>query len=381
MTSPEGGFYSAEDADSEGVEGKFYVWTPLEVREILGEDGGEVFCRYYDITHEGNFEGKSIPNLIHKRVENEEFASSGESGEFFAQLDDLRERLFKARENRVHPHKDDKILTSWNGLMIAALARAGSVLEETRYTEAAERAVALIFSKLRREDGRLLARYRDGEAAFPAYLDDYAFVTWGLLELYEATFAPRYLRDALELTHQALELFWDQENGGFFFYGEDAEQLIIRPKEIYDGALPSGNSVMLLNLLRLARLTGDGALSDKAERQVRTFAGEVADNPQACSFFMSGLDFYLGPTREVVIAGKSGDALVESMLKAVRRRFMPETVIAFNPDDGAGTDLEKLAPFLKEQRAINGKATAYVCQNYACQAPITDYQQFIDTLN
>ena len=381
MTSPEGGFYSAEDADSEGVEGKFYVWTPLEVREILGEDGGEVFCRYYDITHEGNFEGKSIPNLIHKRVENEEFASSGESGEFFAQLDDLRERLFKARENRVHPHKDDKILTSWNGLMIAALARAGSVLEETRYTEAAERAVALIFSKLRREDGRLLARYRDGEAAFPAYLDDYAFVTWGLLELYEATFAPRYLRDALELTHQALELFWDQENGGFFFYGEDAEQLIIRPKEIYDGALPSGNSVMLLNLLRLARLTGDGALSDKAERQVRTFAGEVADNPQACSFFMSGLDFYLGPTREVVIAGKSGDALVESMLKAVRHRFMPETVIAFNPDDGAGTDLEKLAPFLKEQRAINGKATAYVCQNYACQAPITDYQQFIDTLN
>ena len=222
--------------------------------------------------------------------------------------------------------------------MIAALARAGSVLEETRYTEAAERAVALIFSKLRREDGRLLARYRDGEAAFPAYLDDYAFVTWGLLELYEATFAPRYLRDALELTHQALELFWDQENGGFFFYGEDAEQLIIRPKEIYDGALPSGNSVMLLNLLRLARLTGDGALSDKAERQVRTFAGEVADNPRPVHF-MSGLDFYLGPTRGCNCRQVRG-CLVESMLKAVRHRFMPETVIAFNPDDGAGTDLK-----------------------------------------
>jgi hypothetical protein len=380
MTSPEGGFYSAEDADSEGVEGKFYVWTPEEVREILGERAGETYCRLYDITPGGNFEGRSIPNLIHKSLENAALESGMESREFTACLEDLRKKLFKAREARVHPYKDDKTLTSWNGLMIAALAKGGAVLEVPFYIEAAARATDFIFRKLRREDGRLLARYRNGEAAFPAYFDDYAFFTWGLLELYEASFDGKYLKEALELAGQAIGLFWDRESGGFFFYGEDAEQLIARPKEIYDGALPSGNSVMLLNLLRLSRLTGDEALAEVAEKQVHAFAGEIADHPQAYSYFMMGLNFYLGPAREVVIAGKPGEVVAESMLKAIRSRFMPETVVAFNPDGGTGTDLEKLAPFLREQRSIDGKATAYVCQNYACQAPTTDYRQFINTI-
>ncbi len=380
MTSPEGGFYSAEDADSEGVEGKFYVWTPEEVREILGERAGETYCRLYDITPGGNFEGRSIPNLIHKSLENAALESGMESREFTACLEDLRKKLFKAREARVHPYKDDKTLTSWNGLMIAALAKGGAVLEVPFYIEAAARATDFIFRKLRREDGRLLARYRNGEAAFPAYFDDYAFFTWGLLELYEASFDGKYLKEALELAGQAIGLFWDRESGGFFFYGEDAEQLIARPKEIYDGALPSGNSVMLLNLLRLSRLTGDEALAEVAEKQVHAFAGEIADHPQAYSYFMMGLNFYLGPAREVVIAGKPGEVVAESMLKAIRSRFMPETVVAFNPDGGTGTDLEKLAPFLREQRSIDGKATAYVCQNYSCQAPTTDYRQFINTI-
>lgn len=381
MTSPEGGFYSAEDADSEGVEGKFYLWTPGEVGEILGEDAGEVFCRQYDIAPGGNFEGKSIPNLIHNPLENEAPASGQESGDYRAHLDVLRKKLFVAREERVRPFKDDKILTSWNGLMIAALARGGAVLEEPGYTRAAERAAGFILSRLRRENGRLLARYRDGEAAIPAYLDDYAFITWGLLELYGAGFEPRFLRDALTLTHQALDLFRDRQHGGFFFYGADAEELIARPKEIYDGALPSGNSVMLLNLLRLARLTGDETLRDEAERQVLAFAGVVAEYPQAYSFFMMGLDFYLGPVREIVIAGKSGDALAERMLKATQRRFMPETVVVFNPADGAGTDLAEMAPYLGEQRSPDGRTTAYVCQNYACQAPVTDYHKFIAALD
>jgi hypothetical protein len=334
----------------------------------------------YDITPGGNFEGRSIPNLIHKSLENAALESGMESGEFTACLEDLRKKLFKAREARVHPYKDDKTLTSWNGLMIAALAKGGAVLEVPFYIEAAARATDFIFRKLRREDGRLLARYRDGEAAFPAYFDDYAFFTWGLLELYEASFDGKYLKEALELAGQAIGLFWDRESGGFFFYGEDAEQLIARPKEIYDGALPSGNSVMLLNLLRLSRLTGDEALAEVAEKQVHAFAGEIADHPQAYSYFMMGLNFYLGPAREVVIAGKPGEVVAESMLKAIRSRFMPETVVAFNPDGGTGTDLEKLAPFLREQRSIDGKATAYVCQNYACQAPTTDYRQFINTI-
>ncbi|OPZ75118.1 MAG: hypothetical protein BWY80_00288 [Firmicutes bacterium ADurb.Bin456] len=381
MTSPEGGFYSAEDADSEGVEGKFYLWTPAEVGKILGRDDGEVFCRQYGITAGGNFEGKSIPNLIQNPVETGSLAAGQASGDYRARLDVLREKLFQAREGRVHPFKDDKILTSWNGLMIAALARGGAVLEEPLYTKAAERAAGFICSRLRRRDGRLLARYREGEAAIPAYLDDYAFITWGLLELYGACFEPRFLKDALTFTDQALDLFRDRQNGGFFFYGEDAEELIVRPKEIYDGALPSGNSVMLLNLLRLARLTGNETLQDEAERQVRAFAGDVAEYPQAYSFFMMGLDFFLGPAREIVIAGKAGDALAKRMLKAAQRRFMPETVVIFNPADSTGTDLLKMAPGLGEKRSLDGKATAYICQNYACQAPVTGYQDFIAALD
>ncbi|OPX86312.1 MAG: hypothetical protein A4E53_03222 [Pelotomaculum sp. PtaB.Bin104] len=380
MTAPEGGFYSAEDADSEGVEGKFYVWTTAEIKEVLGEKDGELFCHIFDITAGGNFEGHSIPNLISASMEKAAKKFAIGPGELASKVEKMRQKVFAAREKRVHPYKDDKILTAWNGLMIAALAKGAAVFDEPVYRQAAAGAVDFIFQHLRRPDGRLLARFRDGEADFPAYLDDYAFLTWGLLELYEATFEAAYLEKAAELVKQKLDLFWDQENSGFYFNGNDSEQLIARPKEIYDGALPSGNSVALANLLRLARLTGDEALTETAEKLVGAFADEVKQAPHGYPHFLIGVDFLLGPAREIVIVGEAEDPWVNKMLQTVCRKFLPDAVVVFHPFGTAGEDIEKIAPFLKEQRPIKGKATAYICQNYACQAPVTEYNEFVDIL-
>src|SRR5699024_9813486 len=230
MTSPEGGFYSAEDADSEGVEGKFYVWTPEEVREVLGEEEGELFCEYYDINDKGHFEGKSIPNLIDQSLADFAARKNFSESDVRSWLEKSRKRLFQAREGRVRPHKDDKILTSWNGLMIAALAKGGRVLGDERYIEAAEKAAQFLLEKLRDKKGRLLARYREGEAAILGYLDDYAFFIWGLIELYEASFRPKYLKLALELNRKMLELFQDEEADGLYFTGKDAEELLTRTR-------------------------------------------------------------------------------------------------------------------------------------------------------
>jgi len=296
-------------------------------------------------------------------------------GELTELADRLRHKIFAAREKRVHPYKDDKILTSWNGLMIAALAKGAAVFGESVYSQASGRAADFIYSKLRREDGRLLARYRDGEAAIPAFLDDYAFLAWGLLELYEATFEAGYLGKSLALTKQMIELFQDKQDGGYYLNGKDAEELIARPREIYDGALPSGNSVALVNLLRLSLLTDDDNLAKEAEKQINAFANIVKEYPRGYAHFLTGVNFFLGPSREIVIAGKAGDPGVEKMLQTVRGQFLPDTVIIFHPAGDDDQRIEELAPFIKEQRSINGMATAYVCQNYACRSPVTDFDQ------
>jgi hypothetical protein len=264
--------------------------------------------------------------------------------------------------------------------MIAAMARGAAVFGEDVYREAAVRAVNFIFHKMRRADGRLLARYRDGESAYPAYLDDYAFLTWGLLELYEATFDPSHLEKAIELAGQMIDLFWDEEKWGFFFNGKDAEQLISRPKEIFDGALPSGNSVALLNLLRLSLLTADRSYADTAEKQVKAFAGSIEEQPWGYTHFLMGVDLLLGPASGIVIAGRAGDADTEAMLKAVRQAFLPNVAVAFHPEGEAGRQIEKIVPNLKDKRMVDGKATAYICENYACQAPVTDHRQFVEML-
>ena len=248
LTSPEGGFYSAEDADSEGEEGRFYVWTPKEIKTVLGQELGELFCRFYNITPTGNFE--SGLNIPHETAPAKAFAEQEGIGltELKTNLEIAREKLFDAREKRIHPLKDDKIITSWNGLMIAAFAKGYQVLGEQRYADAARKSAQFILKKLRNPEGRILRRFREKEVAFPGYLEDYAFLVWGLLELYEATFEIDYFEEAVIINNDMIELFWDEKEGGFFYSGKGNETLIAQRKEVYDGALPSGNSVAALTM-------------------------------------------------------------------------------------------------------------------------------------
>jgi len=362
MTSLEGGFYCAEDADSEGEEGKFYVWTPEGIIEVLGVEDGEWFCDIFDITSKGNFEGKSIPNLIGVEIEEND------------RIARCREKLFSVREKRIRPHKDDKILTSWNGLMIAAFAKGARVFNDDTLCQAAERAVDFIFSKLVNKEGRLLARYRDSHADFPAYLDDYVFLTWGLIELYETTFKAKYLRKALELTEQMLNLFWDDKNGGLFFNGKDSEELIIRSKEIYDGAMPSGNSVAALNLIKLSRITGDVELSDKAWQLFSAFAESVSSHPSAHAFLLTALMLAFDSSNEIVVVGNLDESDTKGFIDKIRSYYMPNTITIVKEDGHQGEELEKLIPFIKDMKQVDRKATLYVCQDYACKSPTTSME-------
>jgi uncharacterized protein YyaL (SSP411 family) len=383
MTDPEGGFYSAEDADSEGHEGKFYVWDEKEVLEVLGEEDGEWFCDLYDITSQGNFEGRNIPNLIEMTPDRFARLKGLSEEQLVSKLEARRQALFAYREQRIHPYKDDKILTSWNGLMIAAFAKAAKVSGSKEYVKTARKAVTFILDKLRRpEDGRLLARYRDGDAAYLGYVDDYAFLVWGLIELYEVTFDPVLLVTAKELTNDMLKLFWDEEKGGLFFYGSDGEQLLTRMKEIYDGAQPSGNSIAALNLQRLARYTYDANLAQKAEEQLRVFAGSVTRYPSGHAMFLSAVDFATGAPVEIVIADAKGsdNSNSKAMLELVHKRYLPNAVIIHVPDGPDGDAVRQLIPMVQDKLSLGGRATAYVCENYACQAPVTDMDELEELL-
>ena len=297
MTGPEGGFYTAEDADSEGKEGLFYVWTPGEIKEHLGKDLGDLFCRFYDVGPHGNFEdGRSI---LHIRVPLEQFAAreNMDVAELERALEQGRESLFHARERRVHPLKDDKVLTSWNGLMIAAMAKAYQALGEQAYADAAQHSARFILDNLKMEGPRLFRRYREGEVAYPGYLDDYAFLVWGLIELHEATTEVSYLEEATALNRVMIDLFWDETHGGFFYSGKENEALIRRSKEIYDGATPSSNSVAALNLIRLGGITGDASLQKMAEQLAGAFSKRIKAYPSAYTQFLTALDFMIGPGR------------------------------------------------------------------------------------
>jgi len=379
LKSPEGAFYSAEDADSEGEEGKFYVWTPEEIREVLGEEDAALFCDVYEVTEEGNFEkGTSVLNQIHFVPEETEEKYGLRLEELEEKLASMREKLLKKRDERVRPHLDDKILTSWNGLMIAALARGGRVLGETEYMEAAARAALFITENMMRKDGRLLARYRDGEAAYLGYLDDYAFFAWGLMELYEATFQADFLEQALALTRNMIDLFKDREKGGFYFYGHDAEKLIARPKEVYDGATPSGNSVATYNLLRLARLTSSEELQKEAEEQLQTFARSVEASPISHSFFLVAMQFAHGANQEIVISGSPNDVSTKEMIRAVQTAYLPDAVIALHPRGDTPTTMKYWVPRVfgeAEGGDQADRAKVYICENFACQAPISDLNE------
>ncbi|WP_010273637.1 thioredoxin domain-containing protein [Paenibacillus senegalensis] len=295
MTSSEGFFFSAEGSHSEGAEEQFYLWTPEEVNAVLGEEDGELFCDVFDIQEDGPVDGYSVPNLLGLTRSTFARLQRMDPAERERRLERSRVKLFQHRERRARPHKDDKMLTAWNGLMIMALAKGAKVLQKAEHADAAQKAVGFILQRLVREDGRLLARYRDGDAAIPAYLDDYAFLVWGLIELYEATRETEYLHQAVRFNQEMIRLFWDDESGGFYFSGIDGEKLLARSKEIHDGDMPSGNSAAAMNLLRLASLTEDTKLLQLAHRQLRSFAAVVEQYPAGFSMYLCALDSILPP--------------------------------------------------------------------------------------
>ncbi len=375
MTAPEGGFYSAEDADSEGREGLFYVWTPEEIKAHLGKDLGERFCGFYNIEAGGNFEdGYSIP---HVTVSLENFAASEglDPAELENTLESARERLFEIRKKRIHPLKDDKVLTSWNGLMIAAFAKGYQAFGEAAYADAAKGSAGFVLKHLKTKEGRLLRRYRNGDAAYPAYLDDYAFLVWGLMELYEATFEVSWLEEAVALNKSMIDIYWDEKGGGLFFSGKGNEALITRSKEIYDGAIPSGNSVAALNLLRLGRITGNIDLEQRSEQLVDAFSNQVTAYPIAYTQFLAALDFMIGPGKEIVVAGDPDNVTTQEILETIQKRFLPNKIILLKHPGVPGKRLAVLSPFVEALTPLDNKPTVYVCEQYACKIPITDIKE------
>lgn len=388
MTAAEGGFYSAEDADSEGEEGKFYLWTHDEVKGILSPEEANFAVKVFNIEENGNFTdeaagsktGRNIANLT-KSLEDTASELDVSIPEVQNRLESIRQKLFAHREERVHPHRDDKTLTDWNGLMVAAMARGARVLGEPEYASAAKRAVDFIFSNMLVSDGHLLHRYRDGEAAIPAHLDDYTFLIHGMLELYETTFEVDYLKKALILNEYLLDHFWDKENGGFYFTADDGEALLIRQKEIYDGAIPSGNSIAMLNLLRLGRITANPDLEEKAARIGPAFFENVRQLPSAHTQLMIAVDFAVGPSHELVIVGDSRAGDTKEMLQAIGSKFLPNKVVIFLPIEIDSTEIKGISPFTTHQPSIDNKATAYVCVNYNCKLPTTDIETMLSSLN
>lgn len=388
MTSASGGFLSAEDADSEGEEGKFYQWTYDEIKQILTREESDFCVKVFNIRENGNFANESsgketAKNILYLTKETQKIVSelNMSSPEFQKRLESIRQKLFAYRDKRIHPNKDDKILTDWNSLMVASLAIGARVLNEPQFASAAERAAGFILDNLLSPEGRLLHRYRDGETAVPAHLDDYAFLIQGMLELYETSFDIDYLKKALKLNEDLLKHFWDDKNGGFFFSADDDKDLLIRQKEIYDGAIPSGNSIAMLNLIRLGRLTANSDLEQKATSIGRAFFDNVGKFPSAYTQLMIAVDFTLGPSYEVVIAGDLQSNDTKKMLRAIQLNFIPNKIVVVVPTGYDSFDINNIAPFTRDLTTIGGKATAYVCVNYRCKLPTTDVDTMLSSLN
>lgn len=384
MLDGDGGFYSAEDADSEGEEGKFYVWSIAEIREILSTAEAELAIEVFNFTEDGNYQdeasgrrtGKNIPHLTKSLAELADERDM-EVDQLRSTLASIRQKLLNARQDRVAPLLDDKILTDWNGLMIAALAKAGSVFEDKEYVKKAEECWQFIASEMF-VDGALKHRYRNGDVAIDAHADDYAFLIWGLIELYEATFKSEYLQEAVSLNRQFIDLFWDTEAGGFYFTSESAEELLGRKKEVYDGAIPSSNSVAMLNLLRLGRMTGNTEWEEMADIANKLFAEDVRGAPTGFGAALQSVEFTSGDVQEIIIAGKRDAPETLSMVQSLRNQFLPGSVVLLKePED---EKIEELAPFLSGFEMKDGKATAYVCQNYSCELPTTDPQRMIELI-
>ena len=387
MTSLEGGFYSAEDADSEGEEGKFYVWSNDDFEKNLDKEEFDLAMKFFNVKDSGNYleestgkrTGQNILHITDSLTKISHNLSISEK-ELVSKIENISRKLFEVREKRIHPHKDDKILVDWNGLMIAALAKGAQVFNEKKYLKATKKATEFILSSLRLPNGRLLHRYREGVGEINAYLTDYAFLIWGLIELYEATFDIYFLKTALELHEIQLKHFWDNNIGGFFFTADDSEELLTRQKEIYDGAIPSGNSVAMLNLLRLSYFTGDHELEEKADIIGRVFTEKLSNTPVAYTNFMIAADFAIGPTYSLVIAGNTDSDDTNEMVTTIRNEYIPNKVLMQRKTEQNLPDIDEFSNFVEYFDNLEGKATAYVCINKTCKPPTHDLNQMIEFL-
>ncbi|MCH7625703.1 MAG: thioredoxin domain-containing protein [Chloroflexi bacterium] len=379
MTSPEGGFYSSQDADSEGVEGKFFVWSPAEVDEVLGAKNGEVVRRYYSVTPEGNFEGR---NILHIEASPEEVAAEfGLSVEELDQtLSDARGKLLEARSRRIAPGLDDKVLTSWNAMMLRAFAEAASVLDRPDYGSVARKNAEFLLDRLR-PDGRLLRTFKDGVAKLNGYLEDYAFLIDGLIALHEFTFEARWLTEAVALTEQMVELFWDESTGQLFDTGSDHEALIVRPRDFSDNATPSGSSMASDVLLKMAVITGNQEHERKAVTGLRSVREMMLQFPSATGHWLCALDFYLSSTREIAIIGERETEDTSALVAEVYRHFLPNRVfLGSSGADGEDASQVTAMPLLEGRERVDGRATAYVCESYVCSLPTSDAQELAKLL-
>jgi uncharacterized protein YyaL (SSP411 family) len=364
MAGVEGGFYSTEDADSEGVEGKFYTWMPAELIEVLGESAAATFAKVYDVSEFGNFEGANILNLP-RTLEQQAKILGRDVADLNKELIESRQKLFAAREQRVHPHKDDKVIVAWNALIIETLAASGAVLQEARYTDAAVNAANFIHESLRTANGRLRHTWRQGIAKGDSFLDDYTYLSCALITLYETTADVRHLQWAIELIEFVLTRFSDTQGGGFFYTADDQEQLLVRNKEFADNAVPSGNAMAATALVKLAKLTGNERYRAAAEATMQACSELMQRFPSGTAQMLLAVDLYLGPTHELVFAGDD-TARSRAILADLQRRFLPHKVLAFAKGKGAAA----MADLLAGKAQIAGETTLYICENFTCQEPV-----------
>ena len=368
MTSPEGGFYSALDADSEGEEGRFYLWTPAEVDALLGPEDGPLFRRYYDVSEAGNFEGRNILHAAHT-VEQVAAAAGVEPERLRAVIERGRRVLYQARAKRVWPGLDDKVLTSWNAMMLHAFAEAGRVLEREDWLRIAVRSAGFLTTALRPE-GRLLRTWKGGRAKIPAFLEDHALLVDALVAVYEATWDARWVREAKALADDLLARFWVEDERSLYDTASDAEALVVRPRDLFDNATPSGNSAAVMALLRLGELTGEGRYRQVAEAVLGEMGGLMARVPLGFGHLLCALDFSLAAPVEVAIVGDPAAEETRALVRTVSRIYLPDAVLAGKRD--GDDDAAELVPLLRDREAIGGRATAYVCERLACRMPVTD---------
>jgi uncharacterized protein YyaL (SSP411 family) len=374
MMHPEGGFYSTQDADSDGEEGKFFVWSEDEINRVIGEEEGKIFCRMYDVGEPGNFDSKSILHPI-LTVEQAGRLFRKEPLEIEALVVRAKQKLFGAREKRVKPFRDEKIITAWNGLMLSGLAEAIKLVGSAGI-EAAQRTVNFVFAKLFR-DRFLLHTYKAGQAKLLGYLDDYAFVAVGLLDLYETLFDRAYLERAVLLADIMLGEFWDERDGGFFYTGKSHEQLISRTKPIFDGSIPSGNALATQLMLRLYHFTGENRYRAAADKVLRTYYDAMASQPFGFAHLLCALDSYVQGAKEIVIVGDPAEAAAKQLIAEVNSIYLPNKVLQIARPGGS---LAEFSPLLQGKAQVDGRATAYVCRNFTCSAPVTNPGELRDLL-